>query len=219
MGACGTAAFAAESKPRRSHGMRWGGNPCSSPRSPSSLPACWRTATPRFTTMAISQPSKRTGQLSIFSSVEPPANRIRSRDLELDWLTRAVTWPLNSFRLLAEHAPAGWYGRTSPACCPRTAAGTLEPSLGAWQNAGMGSPTVFLTLSISEWPSDGAASSLSDILEIGDVPLRYYLSARACRGILRRAERRELTLPPALKRALDTTAGVARAATPPTTSK
>jgi hypothetical protein len=66
----------------------------------------------------------------------------------------------------------------------------------------MGSPTEFWTLSILEYPSDGVASSLSDILETGEVPERYYLSATACRGILRRAEKRGKELPEALKLAL-----------------
>jgi hypothetical protein len=66
----------------------------------------------------------------------------------------------------------------------------------------MGSPTEFWTLNTSEYPSDGDASSLSDILETGEVPERYYLSATACRGILRRAEKRGKELPEALKSAL-----------------
>jgi hypothetical protein len=66
----------------------------------------------------------------------------------------------------------------------------------------MGSPTEFLTLNILEYPSDGVASSLSDILEAGEVPQRYYLSATACRGILRRAEKRGKELPEALRSAL-----------------
>ena len=57
-------------------------------------------------------------------------------------------------------------------------------------------------LNTSEYPNDGAASSLSDILEGGEVQQRFYLSSRACRGILRRAEKRGKTLPPALARAL-----------------
>jgi hypothetical protein len=66
----------------------------------------------------------------------------------------------------------------------------------------MGSPTGFLTLNISEYHSDGVASSLSDILEVGEVPQRSYLTSRACRGILRRAEKRGKELPEALKSAL-----------------
>jgi hypothetical protein len=43
---------------------------------------------------------------------------------------------------------------------------------------------------------------LSDILETGDLPQRYFLSAKACRGILRRSENRGKTLPLALEQAL-----------------
>jgi hypothetical protein len=39
-------------------------------------------------------------------------------------------------------------------------------------------------------------------LETGDLPQRYYLSAKACRGILRRAEKRARALPPHLREAL-----------------
>ena len=67
----------------------------------------------------------------------------------------------------------------------------------------MGSPTAFLTLNTSEFHSDAAACSLSDILETGDVPQRFYLSAKACKGILRRAEKRGKELPPALLLALE----------------
>ena len=47
------------------------------------------------------------------------------------------------------------------------------------------------------------SSSLSSILQPQqDVPTRYYLSAKACQGILRRAERRNKTLPIQLHQAL-----------------
>jgi hypothetical protein len=69
----------------------------------------------------------------------------------------------------------------------------------------MGSPTEFVTLNISEWPSDAAVCSLSDTLETGDVPQRFYLSATACQGILRRAEKRGKKLPDTLRLALENT--------------
>ncbi len=104
--------------------------------------------------------------------------------------------------LLADSGPYGWCGRTSPASCPSTMDGRLEPSSGCWSNSGMGSPTEFWTLSISEYPSDGVASLLSAVLETGELPRRYYLSGVACRGILRRAAKRGKTLPPPLAHAL-----------------
>jgi len=59
------------------------------------------------------------------------------------------------------------------------------------------------TLNISEFPSGAAASFLSDILEIGDLPARFFLSAKACAGILRRAEKRGKVLPESLRIALE----------------
>ena len=84
----------------------------------------------------------------------------------------------------------------------------MAPSSEGWLNAGMGAPTEFLTLSTSESPSAAVESSLSDILETGDVPQRYFLSAIACRGILGRAKKRGKTLPAALAAALEAAAGV-----------
>lgn len=49
---------------------------------------------------------------------------------------------------------------------------------------------------------DAVESTLSQILE-ANVPKKYYLSAKACEGILRRAERRGKELPPMLKTALE----------------
>jgi hypothetical protein len=43
---------------------------------------------------------------------------------------------------------------------------------------------------------------LSDTLETGDLPQRFFLSATACQGILRRAEKRGKVLPPMLEKAL-----------------
>jgi hypothetical protein len=70
----------------------------------------------------------------------------------------------------------------------------------------MGSLTECLTLNTLEWPSDAAVCSLSDVLETGAVPQRYFLSATACRGILRRAEKRGKQLPQSLQAALEQSA-------------
>jgi hypothetical protein len=53
---------------------------------------------------------------------------------------------------------------------------------------------------------DEGVCSLSEILEIGDVPRQYYLSAKACKGILRRAAKRGKELPQQLARALQAVA-------------
>ena len=61
--------------------------------------------------------------------------------------------------------------------------------------------TEFLTLNIGECPNVERESTLLQILE-DNAPEKYYLSAKACEGILRRAERRGKELPPILKEAL-----------------
>lgn len=55
--------------------------------------------------------------------------------------------------------------------------------------------------SFGESPRDGVESHLSQILEVSPHP-KYYLSAKACRGILNRAARRGKDLLEALKAAL-----------------
>lgn len=55
---------------------------------------------------------------------------------------------------------------------------------------------------ISAWPNDAAVCSLSQVLEQGSIPSKYFLSAKACAGILRRAEARGKTLPEPLLLAL-----------------
>ena len=64
------------------------------------------------------------------------------------------------------------------------------------------SPGAFSTLNSSASPNDAVESSLSDALEPEPIQPKYYLSQKACTGILRRAEKRGKKLPPMLSRAL-----------------
>ena len=146
-------------------------------------------------------------QRSMFSSEAPLACPSQSPDSEKEWLTLEETSPLSILQSLHSTAPTGWYGKTSPASCHRTKDGTLEPSSERWANSGMGSPTECLTLSTSEFHSAAGVCSLSDVLETGDVPQKYYLSQKACSGILRRAEKRGKALPTMLHQALQQVAG------------
>ena len=59
-----------------------------------------------------------------------------------------------------------------------------------------------LTPNTGESPSEENASTLSQILQAG-VPERYYLSPKACQGILRRASVRGKELPEVLRIALE----------------
>ena len=79
---------------------------------------------------------------------------------------------------------------TTGACCPR------------WMSSGTVWRGEFWTRSSSEWPSDAAVCSLSDVLETRNVPRKYYLSAKYCAGIIRRASKRGKSLPGQLEAAL-----------------
>ena len=74
---------------------------------------------------------------------------------------------------------------------------TLVPS---WEKVSA-LPGVSTTLNFGESPSEGRESTLLQILE-ANAPEKYYLSPKACRGILNRAERRGKRLPEMLLEAL-----------------
>jgi len=152
-------------------------------------------------------------QMSMFLLEEHHANHSQSQDCEKDWMTRVATSCLPILPLLTNIAPLGWCGKTSPVSCHQTKDGILAPFLEGWGNSGMGSPTGFLTLNtpelmdtLTQYPKDGGVCSLSDILEVGNVPQRYFLSPKACAGILRRAAKRGKALPIQLHHALQAVA-------------
>ena len=60
----------------------------------------------------------------------------------------------------------------------------------------------YLMHSTEESPNAENASTLSQILQAG-VPEKYYLSPKACLGILRRASARGKELPELLRKALE----------------
>ena len=66
--------------------------------------------------------------------------------------------------------------------------------------------TEFSTLNTGPSPNEEQESTLSQIL-LAEVPEKYYLSPKACLGILRRASVRGKELPEVLKKALERQAG------------
>ena len=152
--------------------------------------------------MAMSQISeeKTLNQLTLLREASParisqwPADVRALADSDQDFGTSSIAFLQSIVRL-------GLSSRTSPACYPARRDGTLPSSFAGWSNSGMALPGGYWTFSTSESPSGGGGSSLSAILET-DVPPRYYLSPKACKGILRRAEKRGRQLPRALYLAL-----------------
>ena len=144
-------------------------------------------------------------QLSLLLEVRP-ARRSASPGNAAGCLTREAASCWLSSMWSPATVPAGSSGKTSPVFCTAGADGIFPPSSGAWLSAGIAAPGGCLTLSFSEYPNAAAVSSLSDILETGSVPQRFFLSARACAGILRRAEVRRRVLPERLRLALEAVA-------------
>jgi hypothetical protein len=136
-----------------------------------------------------------------------PTKTIRSRKLDCDELltTLGGTLPSNLSDLLALLLLNGLSGKMLPELYPVTAVIHSMSSPIKFKNSGIGSPTECLTLNSSESPRNVVASTLSDIVETGDVPQKYYLGEKACRGILRRMKARNKNVPQleeALKKAI-----------------
>ena len=145
---------------------------------------------------------KYKAEQSTFWSEEHPVNHFQSRDLGKGSRTHAGTSCLPTLQSLNVSDLDGLSGKTSPVSCHLTEEKILVPSSERWGSWGMSGHTESWTLSGSEWPSDADVCSLSHILERGTLPQRFYLSPKACAGILRRAEKRGKELPPMLKQAL-----------------
>jgi len=159
--------------------------------------------------MAISRRSLPT-QTTLFdastltcSSEEHPASHSPSLACGegLRILVDSLRWPSSKWRQF--FALGGSCGKMYPVSCQTMEDGRLEPSSEGWGSSGFGGPTESWTLDTSAWPKDVQECSLSAVLiPPSQVPKQYYLSPKACRGILRRAKERGKELPKALREAL-----------------
>src|SRR3990170_2817384 len=120
-------------------------------------------------------------------------------------------WPSRSSTLWSVTDLPPSSSKTYRASSPVIEGETWRRSAVDWRNSGTGGRFGFSTLATSECPSadDGSSSSvcaaipttLTDVLQ-PSTPPRFSLSARAARGILRRASKRGLVLPEKLEQAL-----------------
>ncbi len=156
-----------------------------------------------------------------FLSEAHRASHSQSPDCEAVYPTLEAVSCLPTLKSLDVTGLDGLSGRMCPEFCQADEEGTLVPSSGRWGNWGMGGPTASWTLNGSEHNgthapsrSDGGVCSLSDVLETGELPPRFSLSAKACSGILRRAQRRGKDLPTMLRQALKQVAGGTAATAP-----
>ena len=173
-------------------------------------------------------------------SVARPARRSAWRAKGKGWKMREETCrsrsaasqtQLTMFGEETENRRALFCGKTCQESCPTkaTRSGAFLASFPAravsFSQQGEGGGTLVVCLdpkeqsrggcstpNFSEWPNDAAVCSLWQVLETGSVPKKYFLSVKACAGILRRAERRGKALPTMLLRALEQVAGDLNAA-------
>lgn len=124
---------------------------------------------------------------------------VKEKDLEelsldsfmslLDWLEKASPEFLFSKTLRVSSAPTG--EMTFPFFSKR------------WPSSGILSDGVLLTADTLEYPSHVNESTLSGVLETGEVPEQYFLSPNAARGVLRRADRMGRNLRPHFRQSLE----------------
>ena len=139
-----------------------------------------------------------------FWSEEHLASLSALQACEVDWTIPGETSCLPTLESLKVDGLSGLSGKMSPVYCHLTEEKIFLPSSHRWGTWGMGGPTECLTLNGSDSPKDASVCLLSDVLETQQVLPRYYLSAKACAGILRRAEKRGKKLPELLHEALAT---------------
>lgn len=138
-----------------------------------------------------------------FWSGELPVNHSPLLDLGKDLQTQEETWHLPMLEFLTTLDPSGSFGKMCQVSLVAGGGETLAASSVRWAKSGMGGPTGCLMLNTLESPKDADECLLSDILETGNLPQKYYLSPTACEGILRRAKKRGKELPILLQTALE----------------
>ena len=145
----------------------------------------------------------------MFWSEAHPAKPSQLPVCEKEWMTHVVTYPSSISDLLRDLSQSGLCTKMSQDSCHRSLDQTFRPSSQRWLTAAMGSATECSTHSSTAFPSGGAEfSSLGAVLETGDIPQRYFLTARAASGVLRRSLLRGKELPPLLLQALMHQAGL-----------
>ena len=143
-------------------------------------------------------------QTSIWSSEDFPVRTSVWPELARDWMEADLDRDSgsSSIELYQNCGPELRSSKMSLVYLAATEDEILPPSFEGFQNSGICRPGECWTLSFSESHSAAGESFLWQVLETAPAP-KYYLSERACAGILRRAEKRGRELPENLKDALE----------------
>lgn len=106
-------------------------------------------------------------------------------------------------RLVGEGKPELFFSKTLRAYSAPTEEKILESCSQRWPSSGILSDGVLLTANTSECPNHGRGSTLSDVVETGEVQEKYFLSPNAAKGIIRRADRMGRNLRPHFRMSLE----------------
>ena len=148
-----------------------------------------------------------------FSQAEPPAKTSQLQDgakVVEKGVGRALPSAGNGCDWLPSYVRELSYGRMCSGAFPRTEGQTSQVSFPRLANSGIAWRGEYWTANTPEWTagpwpsrSDVGVCGLSDVLtDSRKIPPKYFLSQRACLGVLRRAERRGKELPKELENAL-----------------
>ena len=138
---------------------------------------------------------------SILFAEDSPVKTFQWPESEEDWKEIGQVSSGNLSALSMNSSPDGYLSKMYRGGFRPMMGKISESDLKPWANAGMVWRGECLTHSTLESPKDAVECSLSDILET-HVHQRFYLSPKACEGILRRAEKRGIKLPDRLLQAL-----------------
>ncbi len=204
------AALPLSASPSRTQVSR--GSTSSSPRSPLSPALSSSTDTLESRTSATSREreSKRTSDspTSISSSPPLPANPSPAPVCEKASPILEDSSASASPKSARTRARRTSSGKTSRARSTPIKGRLSDKSSLRWMTSGTTSRGAYSTRSMPDWLNDGSVCSLSDVLETRLIPARYFLTPKACLGILLRADRRGRKLPALLKHALGQAAKV-----------
>lgn len=139
-------------------------------------------------------------------SEDHPAKASQSQDSARDSKTIDLALHSRISNALNRFSPNGYCGKTYLGYCTVTTGKISEHSSQNLMNSGIVYRGQFWTANGFPYRKGGGACSLSDILEDGSIQQKYYLSPKACAGILRRARARGKKIPLALEQALETVA-------------
>lgn len=119
---------------------------------------------------------------------------------EKDWRDRAVDFSTNSQNSSPKSSLVGFLSKMFPDSLTAQMVETLASSSKPWMNSGMVWHGEYWMQNSLEHPNDVEELTLSQVLE-ASAPLKYFLNEEQIQSLIKRAEARGTSLPPAMMKA------------------